>query len=58
MNRLKWPGDGHHQIIFLFGGISLAGFSLLRTILLMSAWPEIEHSVTNLIYIYGVGFFI
>ncbi len=56
MNRLKNLSGGRHQIILLFGAISLTGFSLLRTILLISAWPEIEHTVGNLIYIYGIGF--
>ena len=56
MNRLKKLNGGRHQIIFLFGAISLFGFFLLRNILLISAWPKIEHTLTNLIYIYGIGF--
>ena len=56
MNKLKWPYNSRHQIIFLFGAISLTGFFFLRTILLISAWPEIEHTLSNLIYIYIIGF--
>ena len=56
MNKLIRTNNSRHQLIFLFAAIGLCGFFLLRTVLLLSTWPEIDHTVSNLIYIYGIGF--
>ena len=56
MDRFIRVNNSRHQLIFLFAGISLSGFFLLRTVLLLSTWPEIDHTISNLIYIYGIGF--
>ena len=56
MNRLQRLKNSRHKIIFLFAGIALTGFFLLRCLLLISAWPNLEHSFSNLLYVYGIGF--
>jgi len=56
MKNFKLITSSRYQIILLFACISLAGFTLLRTLLLIANWSEIEHSLTTLLYIYGVGF--
>ncbi len=55
MNRLKWLRNSRHQIIFLFAVIALTGFFLLRCLLLVSTWPNLDHSLSNLAYIFGIG---
>lgn len=56
MNKFIRVNNSRHQLIFLFAAIGLCGFFLLRTVLLLSAWPEIDHTISNLIYVYGIGF--
>lgn len=56
MKKLKLIKSSRYQIILLFASISLAGFALLRTLLLIENWSEIDHSLSTLLYIYGSGF--
>jgi len=56
MSRFIRVNGSRHQLIFLFAGISLIGFFFLRTALLLSSWSDIDHTVRNLVYIYGAGF--
>ncbi len=55
MKKIKFFSTSRYQIIFLFAAISLLGFTLLRTFLLISNWSEID-TFKSIIYIYGVGF--
>ncbi len=48
-------GKSRHRIIFLFAGIALAGFTLLRALLVAANWSEIGHSAKVLLYIFTVG---
>ncbi len=55
MKKLKFINSSRCQIILLFACISLVGFALLRTLLLITNWSEIDHSLSTLLYIYGIG---
>ncbi len=56
MKKIKFLNASRYQIIFLFAAISLLGFTLLRTFLLIFNWSEIDHTLKSIIYIYGAGF--
>ena len=50
----KW--SSRYRIILLYAILNLAAFSVLRGILLICAWGEIEHTFANLAYVFLVGF--
>jgi phosphoglycerol transferase MdoB-like AlkP superfamily enzyme len=56
LKNFKLIAASRYQVILLFTCISLAGFAFLRTLLLVLNWSDINHSLTTLFYIYGVGF--
>ncbi|MCK5684670.1 hypothetical protein KAJ27_11130 [bacterium] len=50
------PPKTRFAILFHMAVIVLVGFALVRAVLFIRAWPVIDHTIFEWIYIFGQGF--
>ncbi|MFH1156655.1 MAG: sulfatase-like hydrolase/transferase [Pseudomonadota bacterium] len=57
---MTYPGykksSSRYQLIMVFWAVALAAFAILRSMLLVDSWGEIDHSLAHLVRIFVSGF--
>lgn len=56
IDRLTNPFHTRYRLIGVFALLNLAAFSLLRAVLLISAWDDVGHTLADVAWIFCAGF--
>jgi len=56
MERLLNQFQSRYRLILLFAFLNLSAFSILRGILMVSVWGDVDHTIAGLAYIFLAGF--
>ena len=56
IDRLTNPFHTRYRLIGVFALLNLAAFSLLRVVLLISAWDDVGHTFADVVWIFCAGF--